>query len=175
MKYLFIILPFALLSQPHPAEILKLFDQPVTLTDIYHETGSTVAPWLSWRYNATQSIAIDILCTWEELQVLIADRWILEHDLWMMFNEAGPGNLETIRRGNRVQLQIPGQFSPMPKYYTIQRTSENVQMPLGTNGWWGRVVSGGVRGQGGKLPIAIKQVGNQYILSAALIMKQTTF
>jgi len=175
MKYLFAILPILLTAQPHPADILKLFDQPVTLTDIYQETGSNPATWQSWRINATQSIAIDILLTWEELQVIIQDRWILEHDLWTMFNEGSPINLETVRRGNRVQLQIPGQYSPMPRYYTIQRTAGNVQMPLGTNGWWGRLVSGGVRGQGGKLPIAIKQVGSQYILSAALIMKQTTF
>lgn len=161
---------------PHPAEILKLFDQPNGQIDVYKETGSTIAPWISWRKIPHQSIAINIICTWEELQVLIADKWILSHDLWLLWTEAGLDNMETLKRGNRVQFHRPGQYYPMQKYYTISRTTdENVlSLPLGTNGWYGRVVDGGILTQG-KLPIAIKQVGSEYILSAAIIMKQTSY
>lgn len=174
MRYLFVILPFLLTAQPHPSQILPLFDQPTTLIDIYNETGVTVAPWLSWRYIPNQSIAINVLCSWQELQVILADKWILSHDLWILWSEAGIENMELIKRGNRVQIQRPGQFFPMPKYYTIQKSTETLQLPLGENGWYGRFVNGGVFGQV-KLPVVIKQVDSEYILSAAIIMRQTSY
>lgn len=174
MKYLLLFLPWIATAQPHPSQILPLFDQPIVQTDIYKETGSTVAPWLSWRYVPNQSIAINILCTWEELQVIMADKWILSHDLWILWSEAGIENMELIKRGNRVQIQRPGQYFPMPRFYTIQKSVESMKLPLGENGWYGRFINGGVVGQV-KLPIAIKQVGDEYILSAAIIMKQTSY
>ena len=186
MKVLILILlPLSLIGQINidsfyyynPLSILNQFKSKYVPYDIYANTGSNPCPWQTFRSAGTQSIAINIVCDRQELDVLIADKARLVKDLWLMWNEAPPESLETVMRGNRVFLHRPGQQIPMIAYYNILRTVDFINVPNGLyEGWQVYLADGGLMGQGGKVPMALKEVSpidgkRTYILSIALIMK----
>jgi hypothetical protein len=185
VKIFLYLIPFTMQAQVNldsfyqynPLSILNGFSTKYTPYDVYKETGSNPCPWQSFRHAGTQSISIDIVCTHKELMALKADKDVLIKDLWLMWMECAPESLETVRRGNKVWLQRPGQPIPMVAYFNILRTSEYITLPSGPyNGWHVYLAPGGLMGQGGKVPMALKELPEKngermYILSIALIMK----
>ena len=150
-------------------------------TDIYKLTGEYPFQWFAHTINGihylTQNIAINIVCTRDELDVLMAHKWKLVKDLYNMFMEAPVESFELSQiAGQRFELHRPGQTYPMYRYFKIIPSEGHCDHGELENGWHVRLIEGGVPGAGGKTPIALKETKaingeRTWLVSVALFMK----